>query len=150
MFLLPVFFAATGLSARINGISGGAEWIICGGLLAIAVVGKLGGMGLAARAMGASWKDAWSLGALMNTRGLMELIVLNVGLDLGIPSPRVFTMIVLMALLTTMMTGPLLTWRLNRGDAGRRACGAGADYRRISSNRPPRILTWPKPAMARS
>lgn len=129
LFLLPVFFASTGLRTRIDGISGGSEWAICIGLFAIAVAGKLGGVGLAARATGASWKDAWSLGALMNTRGLMELIVLNVGLDLGILSPRLFTMMVLMALLTTMMTGPLLTWIQGRreiGTAGPEAFSAGS------------------------
>lgn len=110
LFLLPVFFACTGLRTRIDGIAGWGEWALCAGLIAIAIAGKLGGVGLAARATGSSWRDALSLGALMNTRGLMELIVLNVGLDLGILSQRLFTMMVLMALLTTMMTGPMLTW----------------------------------------
>jgi Kef-type K+ transport system membrane component KefB len=75
---------------------------------AVATVGKLGGSMLPARLMGMSWNEAFSLGALMNTRGLVELIALNIGYDLGILSPKVFSMLVLMALTTTFMAGPLL------------------------------------------
>lgn len=110
LFLLPVFFASTGLRARVDVMDQGRDWIIFAGLMFLAVAGKLGGVSLAARFTGTPWRNALALGALMNTRGLMELIVLNVGLDLGILSPRIFTMMVLMALLTTAMTGPLLTW----------------------------------------
>ena len=77
----------------------------------MAIAGKLGGSMVAARWTGMSWGDSFSLGALMNTRGLVELIVLNLGYDLGILSPRIFTMLVLMALITTFMTGPLLQLR---------------------------------------
>ena len=85
--------------------------MVCLGLIAVAIVGKLGGSMAAARWTGMSWGDSFSLGALMNTRGLVELIVLNLGYDLGILSPRIFTMMVIMALTTTFMTGPLLQLR---------------------------------------
>ncbi|HKP97958.1 MAG TPA: cation:proton antiporter, partial [Fibrobacteria bacterium] len=110
LFLLPVFFASTGLRTRMDVMDRAGDWAICAALLAIAVAGKLGGVSLAARLTGTDWRNAFALGALMNTRGLMELIVLNVGLDLGILSPRIFTMMVLVALATTAMTGPMLTW----------------------------------------
>jgi Kef-type K+ transport system membrane component KefB len=77
-------------------------------IIAIATVGKLGGTSLVSRLMKMSWRESLELGALMNTRGLMELIVLNIGYDLGILSLRMFTMLVLMAIITTLMTGPLL------------------------------------------
>ena len=96
---------------------GAGAWGVFPLLLALAVVGKLGGVGLAARATGAGWREAFALGTLMNTRGLMELIVLNVGLDLGILSPRLFTLMALVALATTAMTGPLLD-RIMGKDAG--------------------------------
>jgi Kef-type K+ transport system membrane component KefB len=83
-------------------------WLICLALIAIATLGKLGGSMLAARMTGINWVDSFALGALMNTRGLVELIALNIGYDLGILSPPIFTMLVLMALVTTGMTGPLL------------------------------------------
>jgi Kef-type K+ transport system membrane component KefB len=78
-------------------------------ITAVAILGKLGGSAAAARFTGMSWREALQLGALMNTRGLMELVALNIGYDLGILPPRIFTMLVIMALLTTMLTGPLLT-----------------------------------------
>jgi Kef-type K+ transport system membrane component KefB len=77
-------------------------------VIAVATAGKLGGSMAAARLSGMSTLDAFSLGALMNTRGLMELIALNVGYELGILSPRIFAMLVLMALVTTFSTAPLL------------------------------------------
>jgi len=79
-----------------------------GGLILLATVGKLGGAMVAARMSGATWLDSFALGALMNTRGLIELVALNIGYDLGIFSPRIFTMLVIMALVTTSLTGPLL------------------------------------------
>jgi Kef-type K+ transport system membrane component KefB len=85
------------------------SWLVCLGIIAVAIVGKLGGGMLAAHWTGMSWQESFSVGALMNTRGLVELIVLNFGYDLGILSPRIFTMMVLMALSTTFMTGPLLS-----------------------------------------
>jgi Kef-type K+ transport system membrane component KefB len=112
LYLLPVFFAATGLRTSLGLLDRPADWLVFLLLLAIAIAGKFGGASLAARFTGASWRESLSLGALMNTRGLMELIVLNIGLDLGILSPRIFSMMVLMALVTTAMTGPLLSWFL--------------------------------------
>ncbi|HEU4386521.1 MAG TPA: cation:proton antiporter, partial [Blastocatellia bacterium] len=79
-------------------------------IIAVAVVGKLGGTGIAARMSGMNWRDSLALGALMNTRGLMELVVLNVGLDMGVISPALFSMMVVMAIVTTMMAAPLLHW----------------------------------------
>jgi Kef-type K+ transport system membrane component KefB len=108
VFLLPLFFAFTGLRTQIGVLDDAWSWLICGGVVALAILGKLGGSMAAARWTGMSWGDSFALGALMNTRGLVELIVLNLGYDLGILSPRIFAMLVLMALITTFMTGPLL------------------------------------------
>ncbi|WP_162932355.1 cation:proton antiporter domain-containing protein [Solimonas sp. K1W22B-7] len=116
--LLPLFFAFTGLRTQI-GLLEGADWLMCTGVIAVATLGKLGGATLASRASGQGWRDALALGALMNTRGLMELVVLNIGYDLGFLSDRIFAIMVLMALATTMMTGPLLTL-LKRGSAAAR------------------------------
>lgn len=113
--LLPLFFAFTGLRTHVGLIDDWNGWLVCGAIVAVAIAGKLGGSMLAARSTGMGWGDAFSLGALMNTRGLVELIVLNVGYDLGILSPRIFTMLVLMALVTTIMTGPLLDLRHRLG-----------------------------------
>jgi Kef-type K+ transport system membrane component KefB len=109
VFLLPLFFAFTGLRTQIGLLQEPAGWLICLALIAVATVGKLGGSMLAARMTGINWVDSFALGALMNTRGLVELIALNIGYDLGILSPPIFTMLVLMALVTTGMTGPLLS-----------------------------------------
>lgn len=106
--LLPVFFAFTGLRLRIGLIQGPTMWGLCAVILVIAIAGKLGGSAAAARASGYSWRDSFSLGAMMNTRGLMELVVLNIGLDAGIISPPLFAMLVLMAFATTLLTSPLL------------------------------------------
>jgi Kef-type K+ transport system membrane component KefB len=110
LLLLPLFFAYTGLRTNIGQIRGLDMWGLCLLIVASAVIGKLGGTGLAARVAGSSWRESLALGALMNTRGLMELIVLNIGLDIGVISPRLFSMMVIMALVTTMMTPPLLHW----------------------------------------
>jgi Kef-type K+ transport system membrane component KefB len=108
VFLLPLFFAFTGLRTQIGLLQAPAGWLICLALIGVATVGKLGGSMLAARMTGINWVDSFALGALMNTRGLVELIALNIGYDLGILSTPIFTMLVLMALITTGMTGPLL------------------------------------------
>lgn len=108
--LLPLFFAYTGLRMRVGLLSGGGLWMLFGAVLLTAVLGKLGGSAVAARLTGLSWGESLTVGALMNTRGLMELIILNVGLDLGVISPPVFTVMVLMALTTTFMTTPLVEW----------------------------------------
>ncbi|MEA2561046.1 MAG: hypothetical protein QOH06_2550 [Acidobacteriota bacterium] len=111
VLLLPLFFAFTGLRTQIGLLDDAASWLICGAVIAVAIVGKLGGSTLAARWTGMSWRDSFSIGALMNTRGLMELIVLNIGYDLGILSQKIFAVMVVMALTTTFMTGPLLEAR---------------------------------------
>ncbi len=108
VFLLPVFFAFTGLRTELGSLSDVNSWLICGLIIFVATFGKLGGSMIAARVSGLDWNNAFQLGALMNTRGLMELVALNVGYELGVLSPRLFTMMVLMALITTAMTGPLL------------------------------------------
>jgi Kef-type K+ transport system membrane component KefB len=108
VFLLPLFFAFTGLRTQFSLLNDAGGWTICLGLILIATVGKLGGAMLTARLTGVNWIDSFALGALMNTRGLVELIALNIGYDLGILSPRIFTMLVIMALVTTCLTGPLL------------------------------------------
>jgi Kef-type K+ transport system membrane component KefB len=107
ILLLPAFFAFAGMRTEI-GLVAGSAWLVCGLIVLVATAGKLGGTLLAARAVGIGWRDAAGLGVLMNTRGLMELIVLNVGLDLGVITPTLFTMLVLMALVTTMATAPAL------------------------------------------
>lgn len=106
--LLPVFFAFTGLRTSIGLISGAGLWAIFALVLLVAVAGKMGGATVAAKLTGMSWRDAPTVGALMNTRGLMELVILNVGLDIGVISPALFAMMVLMALVTTVMTSPLV------------------------------------------
>ncbi len=108
ILLLPAFFAFTGMRTEIALVSGVEEWLIVGLIIAVATVGKFGGTILAARLTGLGWKPAAVLGVLMNTRGLMELIVLNVGLELGVISQKLFTMMVLMALVTTIATTPIL------------------------------------------
>jgi Kef-type K+ transport system membrane component KefB len=104
-----LFFAFTGLRTEIGLLGEPAGWLICGALILVATVGKLGGAMLTARMTAVNWLDSFALGALMNTRGLIELIALNIGYDLRILSPRIFSMLVLMALVTTAMTGPLLS-----------------------------------------
>jgi Kef-type K+ transport system membrane component KefB len=106
--LLPLFFAFTGLRTNIQLLDSAALWRDAALILMVAVVGKAGASTIAARAMGTSWREATMLGVLLNTRGLIELVVLNIGLDLGILSPLVFSMLVLMALITTFMTSPLV------------------------------------------
>jgi len=108
VLLLPLFFAFTGLRTTVSLISSGSLWLACGLVLLVAIAGKLGGSAVAARAAGMRWRDALSLGALMNTRGLMELVILNVGLDIGVLTPTLYAMMVVMALVTTALTTPLL------------------------------------------
>jgi Kef-type K+ transport system membrane component KefB len=108
VMLLPAYFAFTGLRTRIGLVAGAEQWLLFGLILVVATLGKFGGTFLAARLTGAGWCDAVALGVLMNTRGLMELVVLNIGLDLGVISPALFAMMVLMAVATTMATAPVL------------------------------------------
>ncbi|WP_053235026.1 cation:proton antiporter [Sandaracinus amylolyticus] len=106
--LLPLFFAHSGLRTELALLDSRADWLVTAGIVVLATVSKLGGSALVARASGWSWRDAGAVGILLNTRGLMGLIVLNVGLDLGVISTTVFTMLVITALVTTLATTPLL------------------------------------------
>ncbi|MBG9378493.1 cation:proton antiporter [Panacibacter sp. DH6] len=108
VLLLPLFFVFTGLRTQVGLLNDGDLWITFMWIVLVAVAGKFGGSMVAARVTGQTWKNSLSIGALMNTRGLMELVVLNIGYDLGILSPQVFAMMVLMALITTFMTNPAL------------------------------------------
>lgn len=108
VMFLPAFFAFTGLRTEIGLLESVRDWLLCGVIIVVATVGKFGGTTLAAKVMGLDWRDSAALGILMNTRGLVELIVLNIGLDLGVITPRLFTMLVIMALVTTMATSPIL------------------------------------------
>jgi len=112
--MLPLFFAYSGLRTDIGLLSGGGAWLWCGVILVVAVVGKLGGSALAARAVGENWNRSLQVGTLMNCRGLTELVVLNIGLDLGVLSPTLFTMLVIMALVSTAMAAPMATWFARR------------------------------------
>lgn len=108
VLLLPLFFVFTGLRTEVGLINDPYLWKITGLIILVAIVGKFVGSALAARFVGQNWHDSLAIGALMNTRGLMELVVLNIGYDLGILSPEIFSMMVIMALVTTFMTGPAL------------------------------------------
>ena len=107
--LLPLFFVFTGLRTQITLLNDWSGWLTCLGITLVAVAGKLGGSMLMARWTRMTWRDSFSIGVLMNTRGLVELVVLNIGYDLGILSGRIFAMMVIMALATTFMTAPLLS-----------------------------------------
>jgi Kef-type K+ transport system membrane component KefB len=108
VLLLPLFFVFTGLRTQIGLLNDPELWEITGMIILVAVTGKFLGSAVAAKFVGQNWKDSLTIGALMNTRGLMELVVLNIGYDLGILSPQVFAMMVIMALVTTFMTGPAM------------------------------------------
>jgi Kef-type K+ transport system membrane component KefB len=120
VLLLPLFFAFIGLRTQVGLLDSSWDWLICLVIIAVATVGKLGGTSLVSRMMKMPWRKSLELGVLMNTRGLMELIVLNIGYDLGILSLRLFTMLVLMAIITTLMTGPLLNLFHHKALAGAR------------------------------
>ena len=108
VLLLPAFFAFAGMRTEIGLVSGWDGWMACALIIAVATLGKVGGTLAAARVVGMSWRTGTALGVLMNTRGLMQLVVLNVGLDLGVITPTLFTMMVVMALVLTMATTPLI------------------------------------------
>jgi len=108
VLLLPLFFVFTGLRTEIGLLNDPYLWKVTGLIILVAVIGKFIGSALAARFVGQNWKDSLTIGALMNTRGLMELVVLNIGYDLGVLTPEIFAMMVIMALVTTFMTGPSL------------------------------------------
>ena len=106
--LLPLFFAFTGLRTDLSLVKGPQMWMYCGLIIVVATVGKLGGSTVAAWLSGMPPREAAGLGTLMNTRGLMELVILDVGLDIGVISPALFSMMIVMALVTTFMTTPML------------------------------------------
>ncbi|WP_294240950.1 cation:proton antiporter [uncultured Chryseobacterium sp.] len=108
VLLLPLFFVFTGLRTQIGLLNDSHLWITAGFIILTAVIGKFAGSALTAKFLGINWKESLTIGALMNTRGLMELIVLNIGYDLGVLSPEIFAMMIIMALFTTFMTGPML------------------------------------------
>ena len=116
VLLLPAFFAYTGLRTQIGLVNGYEQWMMCALIVIVASAGKFGGSAIAARLTGLNWRDASALGVLMNTRGLMELIVLNIGLEMNVISPTLFAMLVIMALVTTFSTTPILHL-ITRGQA---------------------------------
>jgi Kef-type K+ transport system membrane component KefB len=117
LLFLPAFFAFTGMRTEIGLLSTVEDWALCAIIIAVAVAGKFGAVTVVGRLTGLAWRNAAGLGALMNTRGLMELIVLNVGLELGVISPQVFTMFVIMAIATTMATSPIVRALVGGPDA---------------------------------
>lgn len=108
VLLLPAFFAYTGMRTQVGLLHGTQDWLVCLAIIAVATAGKFGGSFVAGRFVGLGWRESSAIGILMNTRGLMELIVLNLGLEMGVISPTVFAMFVLMALVTTFTTTPVL------------------------------------------
>jgi Kef-type K+ transport system membrane component KefB len=118
VLLLPFFFALTGMRTRLDLLHGANMWFWTAVVLVASVAGKMGGAVFASRWTGQTWKNAWALGALLNTRGLVELIVLNIAYNAHVFSPALFTMLVVMALITTMMTTPILNLLGIRGSVG--------------------------------
>jgi Kef-type K+ transport system membrane component KefB len=121
VLLLPLFFVFTGLRTEIGLLNDPYLWKVTGLIILVAVVGKFIGSAIAAKFVGQNWKDSLTIGALMNTRGLMELVVLNIGYDLGVLTPEIFAMMVIMALVTTFMTGPaldLINWTFKSKQLG--------------------------------
>lgn len=110
VLFLPLFFAFTGLRTEIGLLSGANLWGWCGIVVLVATVGKLAGTAIPARLGGLSWRESATVGVLMNTRGLMELVILNIGRDLGVLSPALFTILVIMAVVTTFVTSPIVGW----------------------------------------
>lgn len=129
VLLLPLFFVLTGMRTRLGLLSGGQVWLWMAIILAAAVFGKVGGAAFAARWTGQSWHAGLALGVLLNTRGLVELVILNIAFDAGMFSDTLFTMLVVMALITTVLTTPLL----NAMGIGERAAGVAWSYEEPAS-----------------
>ncbi len=110
VLLLPIFFALSGLRTRLGLLDSPEMWFYCALIILVAIIGKFGGSTVAARSAGMPWREAGAVGILMNTRGMVELVLLNIGLEIGVISPALFTMLVIMALVTTFMTSPILEW----------------------------------------
>lgn len=136
VLLLPAFFAFTGMRTQIGLVVGMEEWLLCGLIILVATAGKFGGSFLAARLTGLDWRESAALGVLMNTRGLMELIALNIGLDLKVISPTLFAMMVLMALATTMATTPILQLLVRQSSDARGNAEAEIDLVEIKQSVP--------------
>jgi Kef-type K+ transport system membrane component KefB len=132
VLLLPIFFAFTGMRTEIGLLSTAADWMFCGLIVLVATAGKFGGSFIAARLSGLGWRESSAIGVLMNTRGLMELIVLNVGLDMGILSPTLFAMLVIMALVTTFSTTPMLHLIMGRRGLSDAPAGVPTDADRVA------------------
>ncbi|HAT61438.1 MAG TPA: cation/H(+) antiporter, partial [Prevotella sp.] len=107
-FFLPLFFAYTGLNTNVLLINSWSMVLICILFIILAILGKFGGCAVSAKLAGESWHDSLIIGILMNTRGLMELVALNIGYEMGILSQSIFAVLVIMALVTTFMTTPTL------------------------------------------
>lgn len=127
IFLLPLFFAYSGLRTELGLLDSVGLWITCIAIVLVAIIGKWGGSTFAARYLGMSWRDSMGVGVLMNCRGLTELVILNIGLDLGVIPPVLFTMLVIMALVTTFMTSPLLGRLFSREDIDRMVDAAAGE-----------------------
>ena len=141
--LLPVFFVYTGLRTNVGLLDRPELWLLTLVLIAVAILGKLAGAAIAARVAGYDWKASAVIGTLMNTRGLTELIVLNLALDVGAITPTLFAMLVIMAVVTTLMAGPLLKlldpeeplWHRRRGRVRRRRARRGPGSPRAAGAR---------------
>jgi Kef-type K+ transport system membrane component KefB len=136
VFLLPIFFAYTGLRTQIGLLNHGSLWMYTGLIILAASIGKFGGSAVAARACGLSWRESSAIGILMNTRGLMELVILNIGRDLGVITDAVFAMMVIMAIVTTALTTPILNLVYPRAKAE----GDEAAAREAAESRPFSVL----------
>ncbi len=108
--LVPLFFAYSGVRTQIGLLDSPDDWAVCGLILLVGTLGKAGGGAIAARLSGLSWRESGALGVLMNTRGLMGIIVVNIGLDLGVIPPQLFSMLIIMALVSTVIATPLVDW----------------------------------------
>jgi Kef-type K+ transport system membrane component KefB len=113
--LMPAFFVISGMRTEFGALDGFDDWLICGLVIAVAMAGKLIGAVIPARMAGMAWSESMQLGILMNTRGLMEIVIANIGLECGLIPPKIFTVLVIMALVTTTITGPLLNVVERRG-----------------------------------
>jgi len=144
VLLLPAYFAFTGMRTEVGLVSGWMDWALCGVIICTATAGKLGGTFTAARLAGMERSSALRLGILLNTRGLMELVVLNIALELHVISPELFTMMVIMAVVTTMMTTPVLQWLDSRdASVNKMKCQPmpdACDLRRHEDSVPPATL----------
>ncbi len=125
--IVPLFFVYSGLNTRIGLLTSPAAWAVTAGIVLIASAGKFLACSAAARAIGYTRRDAWAIGSLMNARGLMELIVLNIGLERGLITPTFFTMMVIMAIVTTVAAGPMFDWIYRPEPAASPLAAAGSE-----------------------